>query len=524
MAKEIITVTQTPGQSMAPAPQETIRSGGKILIFDGKRDTELGKPAPAAAAAPDDKKAGAADADKKADDKKTDDKASALSGLDALKKSLGFWKEDKKADDKKAADKKAEDDKKLADDAAAKAGDKAADDKKADDERDKAGRFTKRPKSAITPDLVETVVQTATRAAVEANKASAAAAAKDDKKPDPTEDLSEADKRNLEVLSYMAKSDEKYKGLDRQFIKFAKESASYQAEWEKENPGKEFNPEDSDHDTFYAKHEPKYNQADFDEARINMQLDSRMRDREKQMDERYGKIEAKLLEQELAPAVDKKAGESIQAMVAAVDPEAAKVLAEKGHEGLAEQDPLAFEVLDRTAADMRVLVGELEKLNHPSGRFRFDERNPAHKFLDEFAAGLEQHIKRLPFEDQVRDGKMFATQSEIRGLPEAQRARYWTLNSDVISEELVKSMAQGAKNVLAAERAKLDKYIKAKGGGAAKAPDKADDKKAADAKPGADKPNSPAASTDAGSASASSVQNNNTGTSVQTLVSRLWPS
>lgn len=519
----IIIERQTPAQRMAPAEQEVLKSGGKVLIFDGKKDVEVGKPTEPEKPAPETKKveeAAAAGAEKK-DEKKE------LSGLEALRKSLGFWKEpkkDEKKEDKgegKAAEAAAGQEAKGGAEAAA--GDKGGvDDAGAESERDKKGKFTKKPRSGITPELVETMATTAARAAVEANRASAAP----DKptEADPAADLSPADRRDLEVLSYMAKNDDRYKGLDKQFLKFTKEFGAYQADWEKENPDKQFDPEDSEHDTFYAKHEPKYDRADFDEARISMTLDSRMKERERAMEERYGKIESKLLEQELAPVLDRKAGESIHAMVQAVDPEAAKVLVEKGQEALAEQDPMTFEVLDRTASDMRVLVGELEKLSHPSGRFRFDEKNPAHKFLDEFAAGLEQSIKRMPFEDQVRDGKMFATQAELSGMPAAQRSRFWTIDNSIITEELVKSMSEGAKKVLTEQRNKLDKYAKARGLAPAKATDAAADKSAQGGQKTAAKTNSPAAATDAGNASAGTVQNHAEGAGIRTLVSKLWPS
>lgn len=512
-------VKQTPVEGMKVQQQTTNPVGGKVIIFDGKTDkTETDK-----AKETEKKVDGAAttakEGEQKAGDKTADEKLD--DGLKALRKSLGFWKDDKKTDDKAA------DDKKKADDAAAAKAkdDKKADDKKTDDKNDKEDdrpRATKRQRSNLTPELVETVAQTAVRAAVEANKA---AQPKPEKQTDAEDALSDADKRDLEVFKYLEKqAPDKYKGAAKQFIKFTSEYERYRTKWEEENPDKPFDPQAEEHDPFYEKHQPKHDPTDLEEAKINMRLEQKLKERDVEHDARYGQLETRLLEKDLAPVIDRKAGEAVAAMVGEVDKDLAKVLLEKGPDAVAEADPIAFDVLDKSAADLRGALTELEKLSHPSGRFRFDKNNPIHDSLDRFAVGLERSIKGLPMDEQIRDGKMFATQTELRSIPENQRGRYWVLTPEDIGAHLVQETAAASKKIIESERARIEKYAKSRGLVAAKSTDDGKGGGAQSSGGTSDKPKSPAASTDAGNAAAMKVGDTAGDPAIKTLVSRLFPS
>lgn len=502
-------VKQTPAEGMKIQQQSTNQVGGKITVFDGKSERELGKPA-------DDKpkvEEPAKEDKPKVEEKKPSEEKPAETkledGLAALRKSLGFWKDDKKADDKKAEEKKVE----------TKAEEKKTEEK-VDEKAEEKPKVTKRAKSGMTPELMETVAQTAARAAVAANKA----AEPKTEKVDETADMSESDKRDLEVFQHLEQQKpEAYKGVAKQFVKFTKEFEKYRTKWEEENDGKEFDPESTDHDQFYAKHQPKYDPADLEEAKINMRLEAKLKERERDHEDRYGKLETRLLEQDLAPVIDKKAGDAVAAMVAEVDSDLAKALSEKGPDAIAESDPIAFEVLDRSAADLRGALAELEKLSHPSGRFKFDKKNPIHDSLDRFAVNLEKSIKDLPMDEQIRDGKMFATQTELRSIPEKERSRYWVLTPDDIAASLVSETAGGAKKLIEGERARIKKYAEKMGLSASKptGDEKKDDAKGADA--GNGKPKSPAAATDAGNAAAMKMGEGAGDPAIKTLVNRLFP-
>lgn len=502
-AEQVVVVEQKPAESMRVQQQPNNAVGGKVIVFDGKPE----KPADDK---PKDKKEEKPPEKPAAEAKAADEKLSE--GLQALRKKLGFWKEDKpaaKADDKKADDEKA----------AAAATKKANDEKAA--ENPKAA--TKRPRATLTPEVVEAVTQSAVRAATEANRlANENKPAAKEAEEDDT--LSEADKRDLEVFKYLEKQNpDRYAGATKKFLKFTKEFDKYRTKWEEENPDKPFDPQAADHDQFYAKHQPPHDPDELEEARLNMKVEARLKEKDKESDERYGKLETKIIEQELAPVIDKRAASAVAAMVNEVDPELAKVLSEKGPDAVSDADPIAFEVLDKSALELRQALAELEKLSHPSGRFKFDPRNQIHGFLDRFASGLENSIKDLPVDEQVRDGKIFATQAEMRSIPKAQQGRYWTLGPEDISTALVSETASGAKKIIKVERDRIDKYIKARGLSAAKT---TDDAKGADGKGGgsaSSKPNSPAAATDANAASGGKLAEGAKDPAINSLVAKLFP-
>lgn len=500
-SEQVVVVEQKPVESMRVQAPERNAVGGKVIVFDGKSDK--------VDATKDDKKAETKPEEKAAEAKGADERLS--DGLQALRKRLGFYKEEKPADKaEKTDDKKVE----------AKAEDKA-DDKKTDDEKPKV---TKRPRSSVTPDLVEAVTQSAVRAATEATKIANESREKPKAAADDSETLSDADRRDLEVFKYLEKTNPtKYEGASKKFLKFTKEFDKYRTKWEEENQGKEFDPQAEDHDQFYAKHQPPHDPDDVEEARINMRVEAKLKEKDRESDDRYGKLETKIIEQELAPEIDKRAAGAVAAMVGEVDKDLAKVLAEKGPDAVAEADPIAFDVLDRSASDLRQALAELEKLSHPSGRFKFDDKNRIHGFLDSFATNLERSFKNLPLDEQVRDGKVFATQAEMRSMPKEQRSRYWAMGPEDIAAALVSETAAGAKKIIATERERIDKYLKARGLTATKT---TDDEKAKEGKgngSASSKPNSPAASTDANAAAGGKLGEAAVDPSIKTLVTKLFP-
>lgn len=497
MAKSTFVDKQSPPKPMAPHQPEEIKTvGGKVFMFDGKtrKSTDDG-----------------ADPGKKPDPvvlpEKKDDSTDMKPALDALRERLGFKKKEPEV---KKEEKAAEE---------VKVDVKPAEEKKEPDDKPKAVARKVRP--GLTKEVVEAVAESATRAALEVGRV---AREKSDKVQDADPELSDSDKRNYEVIQFMESKSPSHKGLSKKFIKFVtKDLPAYRDSWEKENPGKEFDPKSEDHDSFYEKHEPQYDQGEFDNARIDVRVEAGVRERTREIEEKYSSVETEVIEQKLMPEIGRRVAESVHEMVQMVDPQAAKYILEKGADQFAESDPIAFEALDRAAADLQAFLVELEKLTHPSGKFRFKKDNPVHGKIDRFAADLEAGIKALPVEDQIKDGKLFATVAEFRTIPETQKDGYWMLDLDTIRSEIVKNHAQIASKIISTEQKKLESWQKKYSNGSANTTDgKTDGSSSVRAR--VEKPNSPAAAVDAGAASSGRVEDMSRGSPIQTLVNKMFPS
>lgn len=431
-------------------------------------------------------------------DAKPEDKASAEAkpddidgAINEFKKSLGYYPEEKKEEAKKEEPEKKEDEKSTDKAAEAKPDEKPEDKEDGAEEKPSKRRPVQGGLSVDEAEgLIRSAADAAADAAVRASRPQAEAAEKETS--DPAASLTDDDRVEYEAFKQLEKDNPKYKGAAAQYLKFLGEFDRYRTTWEKDHPDEAFDPDSKDHDTFYDRHQPKYNARELEAAKINRVVEERLKTREDEISKRQVALEAKVAEYELKPEIDKQANTAIQAMVGEVDPEAAKLLA-KGPEALQEEDPIAFDILDEAAVSLRMMVGELSKLTHKSGLFRFDPRNNLHVHLDQFAQGLEADIRRRPLEDRVRDGRTFVTKREYDSLPESKRANYWVLDGPTIREELVKAVAKDAQARIAKEKARIQKYTK----GATKSPP-AEEKKAAEKTTTTErKPNSPAAASEA---------------------------
>ena len=155
---------------------------------------------------------------------------------------------------------------------------------------------------------------------------------------------------------------------------------------------------------------------------------------------------------------------SIAEVVKLADESYLKVVQDGGGDALKDADPIAHDVLNEVLAKHDKHLYELEKLTHPSKKFRINGNNKVHKDLLSFAAAKERDISSLPASEQIHEGRRFATASHWQSMPESQRANYWTLQPDHIKAMYISDIGNQAKQRIDSQREVFDKYVKHKTG------------------------------------------------------------
>ncbi len=413
--------------------------------------------------------------DKKPDDKKPEIKPEEIDALanDALT-ALGFKKPDeKKPDEKKkpeAAAKKDDDDK-SSDDAAEAAAEKEKKEKEAADKaaaEKKKVPVTKKP----APKDDDAIATAAAKKALAAQREEdAARAAKDaPKNPPPAGEvkLDKSEEKELEIAKHLEAVDpEKYKNAATEMKKFLTEVlAPYKQKWLKDNPGESFDPESTEHEDIYAK-QPEIDPDDWDEAKIEYRAEKKVSAVKNEMSSKLKEFESKHALEKHLPKIEEGAFDAVKKLVKDVDADLAKHLdAENPYEAMVAEDPIAAKILDRGAAAMRVLVTELDKLSNPELEYAFDGKNNAHVTLSNFADDYQAEIKAMPEEEQVWNGKKFATQEEYSKMSTAERENHWVLSGADMRDVLISRMTATVKKNLEAAREEAAKSAGRKRGAA----------------------------------------------------------
>lgn len=166
--------------------------------------------------------------------------------------------------------------------------------------------------------------------------------------PEIPEDLQD----QLEVLKEL-ETEDRFKGITKQAIEFKRKGGledEYTRRWKKENPGKEYDPDDQEHEDFYQENDPTARHDDIDRA--IKRAEKRILKREA-VDEVRKEIEPQIREQanerrrqEMEPWIQKEADQSVYLAAAAISEDLRNTLVEKGGRAVAELDPIAAEVLD----------------------------------------------------------------------------------------------------------------------------------------------------------------------------------
>lgn len=294
---------------------------------------------------------------------------------------------------------------------------------------------------------------------------------------DPSLGLSAEDKDTYELFKVLAETNpERYGNTPAQFTSFVKKLAVYQKRWTKENPDKPFDPNGEEHEDFYTTNQPDFSEADLNKARVRIEtrkeVEKSTAELRKQYESRLAEIEGKAVVPEIARQAATRSDEAVSQFITTIPDENLRKVAGENPEKLRESDPLAFDVLNNEAGNLRQQVVELHSIIHRKNYYNPD--NPLHQALTHAVVQQESAIKQLPTSQQRFEGKMFATRQEWDAMNQAQRAQHWILSENDVVNMLSHRASHNATKIIESERKRMEtmvqKYGFVKGNGASSTP------------------------------------------------------
>lgn len=285
----------------------------------------------------------------------------------------------------------------------------------------------------------------------------------------PEFELTAADSRDLKVIRYLEKTEPAWKGKGDEFLIFLRKNYTYQDQWLKDNPGKEFNPEDEEHAAWYEKHRPDIDGAELDRAEVDMRVEEKLEAKLKPQQE---KEQAERAWREALPKIAEKVNTAVHRMTKAVDENLGNLLTENPTDEtvkkVEETDPIAFEVMDDLVrTELEPMLMEIEKTTVSGLNYRLDPKNNAiHAQIVDFAQKQERELLKAPAEARELDGRQFLTLADYSGrvnriindksLSEGEKqARmneidrdYWILTPAMVEELLADATAKKARAII----------------------------------------------------------------------------
>lgn len=297
------------------------------------------------------------------------------------------------------------------------------------------------PVPAVDPEAIATAVA---KGVVEGNRQSAAPKVAID------EDLSALDKVQYEVLLKMEADGTADKGTAKKHLASIKALDKYEQEWLSRNPGAEFNPEDSEHKPFIDKHSAEWDETAFEEAKIDLAVEKRVKSHVAKLDEKLTDLEKQNRALALEPVMTKVATEAEREMFKLLEIDPAKADA---HE-------------DQLLADMAVQAAPYAQAKVRAATLLFEDHrqfNPkdwSHVQAGEAAWETERAYQALADagEPVQREGRTFTTLAKFKAMSAADQARHWAITRDDVIAVITRDMADDVKRQATAERAKIDRY------------------------------------------------------------------
>lgn len=309
------------------------------------------------------------------------------------------------------------------------------------------------PRPDIDPgEIAAKAAEGATRAALDSVRSKDAPAAPPAPKKEDFSGLPEDVRRKLPVLQKMAElNPDKYGNIVEEIKSYTGKEEAYVAQWEKEHPGEEFDAEDKSHDAWYAKHKPEYSPDDYEDARVEIRMEPKLKKLAEENQSYRERVEASERQAKIKPMVEGLAADASKQIATAINKEFTDP--EK-----LQSDPVAQEIVQNVSRSAAAHIDTLAGLM--STTVKYDDTNPQHRYLYDFAVDLDQRIKALPASETTSDGKRFATQDEWANMSDAQRRSHWKLGIPEISSALTNRFADHAVQHHSQETKRLEEMAK----------------------------------------------------------------
>jgi hypothetical protein len=312
-----------------------------------------------------------------------------------------------------------------------------------------------------------TAMEIGTAVAAEVVKAIKPAEKAVEKVAEPEMDAS--DKKTLSNLAHMEQlQPDKYKGLADKYKEGISKLAAYADEWEKANPGKEFNQEDEEHKKFIEEITPNWDEDDYIEAVADQRTKKAVEEVKKENAGKFSDIERRERLIASAPEVEKVKVNAARQFFKALGDDYADIVAENGavnaekFKALGTTDPVIHSILITQEQGLETITAEAHKIFQ--NLVPFDPKNQTHATLDNFVLSKERQLLGKPKDEQLNQaGKPFLSSMDYFKLPVKDRENFWTFNKADVETLLVMATTKQAKKLIDAETKKFEAMCKAKG-------------------------------------------------------------
>lgn len=253
----------------------------------------------------------------------------------------------------------------------------------------------------------------------------------------------------------------KYGGLVKKLSEYAQKETEHIEQWMAENPGAEYDPDSEEHDEFYNRHQPRIDPADVEAIKDSIKED---RIRGKVLQEISPELN-ELRRNKAIQAAAPKFQEAAQAVVAnvleGINPEYAKHATDKDKlNEIGEADPIAADVGQAIVNKYVNLATEAVALHNG---IPFDAKNPAHMATFYRIVKIEDRVKAMPPDQQIYEGRRFATRDEYARMTPAQKANHWIVGEESVLYDISLDAKKEADTLYKAETERHNRYSKRNG-------------------------------------------------------------
>lgn len=277
---------------------------------------------------------------------------------------------------------------------------------------------------------------------------------------DTLPEVPDSRKSELQKIFMAEKNGATHKGATEQAAQLFRAEKDYIDNWQKENPGRRFNADADEHDSFYERNLPDWVESAVESGKSISERESLkkelLKDIEKDKIEPLSKeLESLRMEKKFQEAVQQsipRINSGIKSIAEAIDESLVKVL-ESG-KSAEEHDPLAHAILSVAGPALSEKLVEAAKIWNTGGK-AFNADNPSHKFIE------QTHNSLVGAKDV--DGLTLVPEWEYSQMPADKKRDHRPIDSDVISEAIIQSEAQLAANAYKVENDKMEKMAKARG-------------------------------------------------------------
>lgn len=391
--------------------------------------------------------------DNKEEDKKIEDKKdekpkgdpAKVSGL--IGKALGF--------------KQTEDKKEESDDGEKKTEDKKEDREKKDEKDTESKKTIVKPKKTPTQPAAIDVSKIATAAATAAVKAISPDAkvvrGREESKIEET--LKGDDLHEYEVAKYMADLSPKFKDAPKIVLDHIKKADAYASNWEKENKGKVFDPNDDEHDEFFSALHKPWSDHEFRNAEIEIAAERVSERKNRQSETKFKELETENARIALTPVIERTFTAAAGLLAKKIGDDVHEKIIKNTFDKFAEEDPVTANALAVSIGPLQPIIEAAIQLDDPKGRFQFDPKNQTH--LEWNRIMLEKESELSGTEDGK--GRTMVSRGEYAQMAQGQRAKHWYLTTEHLIESLVEDAADSVRKYIDSEKEKVKKMAIAMG-------------------------------------------------------------